>query len=105
LLCFLLGLGGIYRGLFPTILKQGSNQGIRFFTFHEVRKILQGGDKKEALGVLQSLAAGAIAGGASVLGNNPIDVVKSRMQGLEAHKYKSSWDCAKRVIQTDGILG
>ena len=106
LICFyFVGFGGVYRGLFPTILKQGSNQGIRFFTFHEVRKFMQGEDKKEALGVVQSLIAGGIAGAASVIGNNPIDVVKSRMQGLGASKYKNSWDCAKQVIRTDGFMG
>jgi solute carrier family 25 (mitochondrial citrate transporter), member 1 len=66
---------------------------------------MQGEDKKEALGVVQSLLAGGIAGAASVIGNNPIDVVKSRMQGLGASKYTSSWDCAKQVIRTDGLLG
>jgi len=33
-----------------------------------------------------------------------IDVIKSRMQGLEAHKYKSSMDCLSQLIKNEGIL-
>jgi len=119
------GLGGIYKGITATILKQGSNQAIRFLTYDEVKKYLQG-DRKE-LAIWQSLVAGAVAGAASVIGsvlvvlrfqrkltekvglgcysNNPIDVVKSRMQGLESKKYKNSWDCAVKVFKSDGFYG
>ena len=34
-----------------------------------------------------------------------IDVVKSRMQGLEAAKYKSTLDCATQIMATEGIGG
>lgn len=37
------GIGGIYKGLTTTILKQGSNQAIRFFVFNEVKSLFQGG--------------------------------------------------------------
>jgi len=61
------GLGGIYKGITATILKQGSNQAIRFLTYDEVKKYLQG-DRKE-LAIWQSLVAGAVAGAASVIGS------------------------------------
>lgn len=47
---------------------------------------------------------GAIAGAASVYGNTPIDVVKTRMQGLEAKKYKSSVDCAVQIWKKEGFF-
>jgi hypothetical protein len=37
--------------------------------------------------------------------NNPIDVVKTVMQGLESHKYNGSLDCAKKIMATEGIRG
>ena len=37
--------------------------------------------------------AGAVAGGASVLGNTPIDVVKTNLQGLQAERFNGTWDC------------
>jgi len=97
------GIGGVYKGLTTTILKQGSNQAIRFLTYDEVKKYLMG-EKKE-LTIVQSLIAGAVAGAASVAGNNPLDVVKSKMQGLESKKYKHSWDCAVQIFKQDGFYG
>lgn len=40
----------------------------------------------------------ATAGAVSVFVNNPLDVVKTRMQGLEASNYKGSWDCFKQIL-------
>lgn len=75
---------------------------------------------------------GAVAGAASVFGNTPLDVIKTRMQvggiihfllshnktlnsganvrvcvcaitqGLEAHKYKSTLDCAVKIMKHEG---
>ena len=45
---------------------------------------------------------GAFAGAASVFGNTPIDVVKTRMQGLEASKYKSTMDCFVKIWKHEG---
>ena len=61
---------------------------------------------------------GGLAGAVSVLGNTPLDVVKTRMQvksncqmqiwnhsskGLDASKYKSTLDCAVKTYQNEGI--
>lgn len=47
---------------------------------------------------------GAIAGAASVYGNTPIDVIKTRMQGLEASKYKNTIDCAVQIWKKEGFF-
>lgn len=44
------GIGGIYKGLSATILKQGSNQAIRFYVFNECKRVFQGGTRARALG-------------------------------------------------------
>lgn len=75
-------------------------------------------------------AFGAVAGAASVFGNTPLDVIKTRMQvggvtgvvrllwlsagiltcarllrqGLEAHKYKSTLDCAVKIMKHEGPM-
>lgn len=60
-----------------------------------------GGDVNK-LGVGATIAASVLAGAASVYGNTPIDVIKTRMQGLQADKYKSTWDCAVQTWRAEG---
>lgn len=43
-----------------------------------------------------------MAGAASVFGNTPIDVIKTRMQGLEAHKYRNTWHCCTQIWKLEG---
>jgi len=98
------GIGGIYKGLLPTVLKQSTNQGVRFLVFHEIRKKHSEWYPEKEFGMLKSAMAGATAGGASVLANNPLDVVKTQMQGLDAKKYKSSLDCARTILRNHGPM-
>lgn len=74
------GFRGVYQGLAPTIIKQGSNQAIRFFVMESLKEWYRGGDNNKHVPKLMVGAFGAIAGAASVYGNTPIDVVKTRMQ-------------------------
>lgn len=96
------GLAACYKGVTPTILKQASNQGIRFLVFANVKKALEGDGPSKAY---NTVLAGSIAGAASVYGNTPIDVVKTKMQGLEAAKYKGSVDCFVSTLKTEGVKG
>lgn len=98
------GVIGVYKGLLPTILKQGTNQMIRFFVFTNLKKMVQKGDNTMNIGSVKTFIFGGIAGAASVFGNTPIDVVKTRMQGLQAHKYKSSWDCVVKIFKYEGVM-
>ena len=77
---FPVGFGGVYQGLTATILKQGSNQAIRFFVYNNLKKRFQGGDNSKDIGTIKTLLCGGLAGAASVFGNTPIDVIKTRMQ-------------------------
>ena len=40
------GFFGIYKGVGPTIIKQGSNQAIRFTVMETLRKMYTGGDNR-----------------------------------------------------------
>lgn len=46
----------------------------------------------------------AFAGAVSVFVNNPIDVTKTKMQGLESKQYKNSFHCAKTILMTQGPM-
>lgn len=74
------GIRGTYQGLTATIMKQGSNQAIRFYVMETMKDWYRGGDSKKPVPKLVVGAFGAVAGAASVFGNTPIDVVKTRMQ-------------------------
>jgi len=97
------GISGIYKGVIPTILKQSTNQGIRFVTYQEIMKYLRKPDEK-ITPIWKTLLGGAIAGAASVFGNTPIDVVKTRLQGLESHKYRGVIHCVTSIIRDEGLL-
>mmetsp|Transcript_22273 Transcript_22273/g.31133 ORF Transcript_22273/g.31133 Transcript_22273/m.31133 type:complete len:292 (+) Transcript_22273:149-1024(+) len=92
------GVAECYKGLLPTILKVSTAQATRFGIFnaipHEYRKT-----------PWQAALSGAFAGGVSVLLFQGIDVIKSRMQGLESHKYKGPIDCTKKILASEGIAG
>jgi len=98
------GISGTYQGLTATIMKQGSNQAIRFFVMETLKDWYRGGDPNKKVNKLVTGLFGAIAGAASVFGNTPIDVVKTRMQGLEAKKYKNTLDCALKIWKHEGVL-
>jgi len=97
------GWSGTYKGLTATILKQGSNQMIRFFVFGEYERFIRKGTKRHLTG-LENFIGGVLAGAASVFGNTPVDVVKTRMQGLNAHSYSSTLDCVKQIWTKEGPL-
>jgi solute carrier family 25 citrate transporter 1 len=45
--------------------------------------------------VLSDLLAGGFAGFCSVMANNPVDVIKTKMQGVDAQRYAGFLDCGK----------
>lgn len=67
-----------------------------------LKDLYKGGDQNKPVPKYVVGAFGAVAGAASVFGNTPIDVVKTRMQGLEASKYKSTLDCAMKLWKNEG---
>ena len=50
--------------------------------------------------VVVDFTSGAVAGFCSTMFNNPVDVVKTKMQGIDAHKYKGFGDCFASIYRT-----
>mmetsp|Transcript_31908 Transcript_31908/g.48941 ORF Transcript_31908/g.48941 Transcript_31908/m.48941 type:complete len:292 (+) Transcript_31908:109-984(+) len=96
------GIGGVYQGAAATALKQGSNQGLRFMWFNKYKDIVTNNGEKK-ITPLMGLLGGMSAGCFSTLGNNPFDVVKTRMQGTQASNYSSTLDCFKQVLAKEGV--
>ncbi|XP_032994134.1 tricarboxylate transport protein, mitochondrial-like [Lacerta agilis] len=95
---------GTYQGLTATVLKQCSNQAIRFFVMTSFCNWYLGDDPHREMNPFVTAAFGATAGAASVFGNTPLDVIKTRMQGLEAYKYRNTLDCAYEILKNEGPL-
>ena len=94
---------GIYQGAAATALKQGSNQGLRFMWFNEYKRIVTN-DGELSLTPLMGLLGGMSAGCFSTIGNNPFDVVKTRMQGTQAKElYQGTWDCFRQILAKEGV--
>lgn len=75
------GFGALYKGVVPTMMRQGCNQAANFSAYQFFKgKILKWEGGKKELEHWQSLVLGGISGGFGPMVNNPLDVVKTRMQ-------------------------
>ncbi len=90
------GITGCYKGLAPTIFKVATAQATRFGLYNYIPAKMREGPIKSAI-------AGAAAGLTSVVLFHPIDVIKSRMQGLDAARYTGVVNCAQVTWQEGGM--
>ncbi|OAF71761.1 Citrate transport protein [Intoshia linei] len=94
------GLKGTYQGLLATMMKQGSNQAMRFFVVESLKSEYRIKNKLQSRDPIPKLLTGlfgAIAGAVSVFGNTPLD-------SFERHKYKGTFDCAYQIARKEGAL-
>jgi len=98
------GLSSLYKGLSATIMKQCTNQSIRFGVVTSLSNWTHSKHSETPLSVPMKGLFGGIGAIISVCLNTPIDVVKTRMQGLEAHKYASFVDCVRQIYRNEGLL-
>lgn len=97
------GIGGVYTGWLATVVKQSSNHGLRF-VWYSTYKSMVTNNGEYALTPGMVLIGGMTAGVFSAVGNQPADVIKTRMQGIRAG-YTSTWDCIKKTFASEGIAG
>ncbi|KAJ2844038.1 Mitochondrial carrier protein ymc2 [Coemansia brasiliensis] len=105
------GLGGIYKGQLPTILRELNGYGMYFMAYEALvqRTMARTGKARSDLSSGLVCLYGAAAGFAMWLTSYPIDVVKSKLQtdgfAGAARKYSGSMDCLQKTIQQEGIKG
>jgi solute carrier family 25 citrate transporter 1 len=79
------------------------NHGLRFVWYYEYKRIVSR-DGAYALTPLQSFIGGMTAGMFSTIGNQPFDVLKTRMQGIRS-EYSNIWECIYKTFRREGIAG
>lgn len=97
---------GLWPGMWPNVVKSAVNRSIRFAVYGELTDYLRksrGMAADASLPVWATMGAGFVAGAVSVGVSHPVDTVRVRMQGLEAHKYASSMDCLRQIMQKEGM--
>ncbi|KAJ0382091.1 hypothetical protein COL922a_013252 [Colletotrichum nupharicola] len=100
------GLEGLFRGILPVNLKQGSNALVRFTSYNALLDVISPPMELRGKGSLAPVFAGATAGIITVYGTMPFDVVKTKMQALEgANVHRGTWQCASAIVQDSGLSG
>lgn len=88
------------------MMRQGANSAVRFSTYSSLKAFVQGNARPgQQLPASITFSIGAVAGLVTTYVTMPLDVIKTRMQSLEARQnYKNSFHCAYKTYTEDGLL-
>ncbi|KAF9100212.1 hypothetical protein BGX23_004040 [Mortierella sp. AD031] len=100
------GLGGIYRGVVPVMARQGANSAVRFGVYSSLNDFVKSRmTPGSTMPAAYTFGIGAAAGIITVYTTMPLDVIKTKMQGLNARQlYSGVFDCSWKVFKNEGIL-
>jgi solute carrier family 25 citrate transporter 1 len=89
------------------MMRQGANQAVRFSTYSTLKQEFQkySGPPGQPLPALVTFGIGSIAGIVTVYSTMPLDVIKTKMQGLKAKElYRNSFHCGWTVLKEEGLF-
>jgi solute carrier family 25 (mitochondrial citrate transporter), member 1 len=103
------GFSALYKGLVPTMLRQGLNQAVNFTAYNAAKSWLLAWQNTKELAPWQALVLGGISGGMGPLVNNPLDVVKTRLQKQvvlpgKTPKYTGLIQACALIAKEEGVL-
>jgi len=95
------GFAGLYRGFVISCVGIIVYRGCYFGFYDTLKPLLLGSDASLAASFVLGYAVTVTAG----LISYPIDTIRRRMMMTsgEAVKYKGSWDCARQILQKEGM--
>lgn len=100
-----LGFKGVYAGLTATMIKESANCTMRFAIVMGLKDNYRKTHGGQEAPLYLTAAYACLAGMVSVTANMPVDVIKTRMQGLEAARYSGFLDCGRCIYKDDGWRG
>ncbi|KAL4225977.1 hypothetical protein ACF0H5_013964 [Mactra antiquata] len=104
------GIRGLYKGLFPSLLREGSYSTIRLGAYEPFKKLFGATDPAHTP-LWKKICAGAISGAIGSSIATPTDLVKVRMQAEgklkdgEIKRYTSTFSAFKDIFRESGIRG
>lgn len=96
------GFSNLYRGTIPTILKQSTSVGTRFWMYDILKSQFKKPD--ESISIIKTIFIGGFAGSFSAAINQPFDTVKSIIQANEKRNI-GMYKTGKNVIIQYGVSG
>ncbi|KAJ3052881.1 hypothetical protein HK102_011815, partial [Quaeritorhiza haematococci] len=105
------GIAGIYRGMTAVVGRQAANSAVRLTIYDLLKQRVQKKypmdptTGKRYVPFYVNFMNGAIAGIITVYSTMPLDVLKTKMQSLDAKKhYRNSFHCLYRIVREDGVF-
>ena len=105
------GVTGVFRGMGPTLLREGHGMGVYFLTYEYIvqQRLKALGISRDQVPISTSMVAGGLSGILLGMMIYPIDVVKSYMQtdAIEPSKrqFRSSLDVVRYINASYGLKG
>lgn len=96
------GIRGIYRGLTITVVRQGTNQAMRFFLMVAQKDLFAGSDSTVIVPMPIVGIFGVISGAATFVGNIPVEMIEKRVKSFKSRKRKKSMDCTTEILREGG---
>ena len=97
------GIGTLWHGATPTVLRQASNQGINFTTYSILKKKFIS-DPNDEFASAKHLVLGGLSGGLGPIFNNPLDVVKTRQQNGLRSEYPTIIKSIQKIVKNEGAI-
>lgn len=102
------GIVALWKGLIPTMARQGLNQMFLFGTYDLLKQSMWGVSRNESISSHQAAITGMIAGMMGPCFNCPVDVCKTRLMAQdhkagEVPRYRGMIHCIQTINKEEGI--
>uniref|UniRef100_A0A8C1XY03 Solute carrier family 25 member 23a n=1 Tax=Cyprinus carpio TaxID=7962 RepID=A0A8C1XY03_CYPCA len=98
------GLTALWRGNGINVLKIAPETAIKFLAYEQIKCLMRGRNEGGTLKVQERFVAGSLAGATAQTVIYPMEVLKTRLTLRKTGQYSSVADCAKQILQKEGVL-